>query len=341
MVSDSRQLIIDKYGAFLGKHSERLKVHLKGEAIEEKPFTEFEHLIIASGGVTLSSDLIECCAERGIPISFINWAGKPYAKLMSPNVVGTIKTRREQLMAYMDNRGLSLAKAFSSGKVNNQAILLKYMAKYRKDTAPELFEKVRATASLLDEYARNILAVEAPGIDAARENILTLEGHAAKIYWEAANALIIPDLGWKGRETRGAQDLVNSALNYGYGILYCQVERAVVLAGLDPYAGFLHADRSGKPSLVLDLVEEFRQMVIDKAIFGLLNKGVKLEIENDKLTEESRRTIAQRVNERMDSDEPYEGKKHKLRTILQSQARHVATFVRGEKPQYKPFVGRW
>ena len=74
-------------------------------------------------------------------------AGKPYAKLMSSNVVGTIKTRREQLMAYLDNRGVALAKAFTGGKVANQAILLKYMAKYRKETAPELFEKVRATAT--------------------------------------------------------------------------------------------------------------------------------------------------------------------------------------------------
>jgi len=339
MVSDSRQLVIDQYGAFMGKHSERLKVSLKGAVIEEKPFTEFEHLIIASGGITLSSDLIESCAERGIPISFINWAGKPYAKLMSSSVVGTIKTRREQLIAYLDGRGLALAKAFSGGKVANQAILLKYMSKYRKDTDPKLFEKVRATAAMLEGYAGQIQSVKAPDVDAAREAILTLEGHAAKIYWEAANNLIIPELDWKGRETRGAQDLVNSALNYGYGILYCQVERAVVLAGLDPYAGFLHADRSGKPSLVLDMVEEFRQMAVDKASFGVLNKGMKLEIESDKLTEESRRTIAQKVNERMDSDEPYEGKQHKLRTILQSQSRHVATFVRGEHSRYEAGVG--
>jgi len=341
MVSDSRQLIIDKYGVFLGKHSERLKISLKGEVIEEKPFAEFEHLIIASGGITLSSDVIEACAERGIPISFINWAGKPYAKLMSSDVIGTIKTRREQLIAYLDHRGVDLAKAFTSGKVENQSTLLKYMAKYRKETAPELFETVRAAAQQLDDYVRQIQAVKAPNIDIAREFILTLEGHAAKIYWEAANELIIPEIEWKGRETRGAQDLINSCLNYGYGILYCQTERAVVLAGLDPYAGFLHADRSGKPSLVLDMVEEFRQMVVDKAIFGVLNKGIKLEVVDGKLTEETRRTIAQKVNERMESDEPYEGKKHKLRTILQSQARHVATYVRGENATYEAWVGRW
>ena len=277
MVSDSRQLIIDKYGVFLGKHSERLKVYLKGEVIEEKPFSEFEHLIIASGGVTLSSDVIESCAEHGIPISFISWTGKPYAKLMSSERSRTIKTRREQLMAYLDHRGVALAKAFSGGKVENQATLLKYMAKYRKETAPELFEKVRATATGAGRLCRQNPVGESAECRYSQGEILTLEAHAAKVYWEAANELIIPEIDWKGRETRGAQDLVNSALNYGYGILYCQAERAVVLAGLDPYAGFLHADRSGKPSLVLDMVEEFRQMAVDKAIFGMLNKGIKLE----------------------------------------------------------------
>lgn len=250
---DNRQLIIDKYGVFLGKHSERLKVYLKGAVVEEKPFAEFEHLIIASGGVTLSSDVIESCAERGIPISFISWSGKPYAKLMSSEVVGTIKTRREQLMAYLDHRGVVLAKAFTSGKVENQSALLKYMAKYRKETAPELFEKVRAAAGQLEDYARQIRAVKAPNVDNARESIMTLEAHAAKAYWEAANELIIPEIEWKGRETRGAQDLVNSALNYGYGILYCQAERAVVLAGLDSYAGFCMPTAPANPAWYLTL----------------------------------------------------------------------------------------
>ena len=333
--------MIDRFGTFLGKHSERLRVSIKGEIVEERPFHEIEHILVASSGVTLSTDLIQECAERGIPISFISGLGRPYAKLMSPGLVGTVKTRREQLLAYLDHRGVALAKAFCGGKVKNQAMLLKYMAKYRKETAPELFERVRTAALALEDFAMRIQKIEANEVEDARQGLLTLEGHAAKIYWEAARELLIPETDWEGRQTRGAEDLVNSALNYGYGILYCQMERAIVLAGLDPYAGFLHADRAGKPSLVLDMVEEFRQMAVDKAIFGMLNKGVNLELEDGRLIEESRRAIAQKVNERLDSDESYESKKHKLRTIIQAQARHVATFVRGEGKDYRPFVGRW
>lgn len=341
MVPDSNQLIVEKYGAFVGKHSERVRVYLKGELVEERPFHGLEHLLILSGGVSLSSDLIEECAERGIPISFISRGGKPYAKVISPELTGTIKTRREQLMAYLDWRGVLLAKAFATGKVLNQSVLLKYMAKYRKAVDTEPYERVRDSALELDDCAGRIGELQGANVDEVRPSLMNLEGHAAMIYWDMAKELIIPEVGWEGRETRGAQDLVNSALNYGYGILYTQIERALVLAGLDPYAGFVHVDRPGKPSLLLDLIEEFRQAVVDRTIFASLNKGVKLEVEDGKLTEVSRRNIAEKVNERLEGDEPYEGKKHKLRTIIQSQARHIATFVRGEGKQYKPFIGRW
>lgn len=102
----------------------------------------------------------------------------------------------------------------------------------------------------------------------------------------------------------------------------------------------VHEDRAGKPSLVLDLIEEFRQPVVDRTVFGLLNRGMKLEVVEGRLTDDTRRLLAQRVTERLAGDEPYEGKRHKLRTIIQLQARRVATHVRGEAT-YKPWVSRW
>ena len=139
--------------------------------------------------------------------------------------------------------------------------------------------------------------------------------------------------------TRGARDGLNSALNYGYGILYGQMERALVLAGLDPYAGFIHADRPGKPSLTLDLIEEFRQPVVDRTVLGLANKGFEFKQDEDGLlAEDTRRALAEKVLERLEeSTERYEGKKQALRVIIQSQARHLATFVRGDRADYEPF----
>jgi CRISPR-associated protein Cas1 len=82
-------------------------------------------------------------------------------------------------------------------------------------------------------------------------------------------------------------------------------------------------------------------MVVDRAVFALVNKGTAIVLEEERLNEATRRALAERVLERLDGEEWYEGKKHKLRTILQSQARHLATFVRREGKEYHPFVGRW
>ncbi len=249
------ELIIDKYGAFIGKHSERVRVTMKGQVLEERSLYGLDHLMVLSGGVSLSADIIRECAQRGIDITFLSGSGIPYARLISPSLTGTVKTRREQLMAYLDQRSVVLGKAFAGGKLANQANLLRYMAKNRREGSPELYERAREAAFVIQDYARRIEEIRGVDIEAVRQQLMVLEAHAAKVYWEAARGLIVPAVDWDGRATRGAVDLVNSALNYGYGILYSHIERAVLLAGLDPYAGFVHVDRSGKPSLVLDLIE--------------------------------------------------------------------------------------
>jgi len=191
-------------------------------------------------------------------------------------------------------------------------------------------------------YLHELDELQADKIEDIREQILSVEGRAAQHYWRAIGQIIPAELAWPGRETRGATDPFNSALNYGYGILYFQVEHALTLAGLDPYGGFLHADRPGKPSLVLDLIEEFRQTVIDRTIIGLVNKRVPLEQnEEHLLTEETRRKLSDKVRERLESSELYEKKRQALRFILQSQARHLALSLRGERECYEPFVSGW
>lgn len=338
MMAGDGELLVEHPGAFVGKRSERVRVSLGRDTLHERPLHGLEQVVIAANGVTLSSDLIRACAEQGVAIAFLSRSGTAYARLMAPGLVGTVHTRREQLLAYGDARGVALAKAFAAGKLGNQANLLRYMVKNRR-AEPELYEAVREAAFQIQEHARRIAELPRATVTELREELLVQEAHAAKWYWDAARRLVgVPD--WQGRETRGATDLVNSCLNYGYGYLYHRVEQAVILAGLDPYAGFVHADRPGKPSLVLDLIEEFRQPVVDRTVFGMLNRGMKLEVEQGRLTDASRRLLVERVAERLEAEEPYHGKRHKLRTIIQLQARRVAAHVRGEAP-YRPWIARW
>lgn len=339
-----RHLVIAEHGVHLGKHSERLQVtRIKSnEVLEEAPLLHLDAVVIGSRGVSLSADAVQVCAERGIPIHFVSGTGVPYASLYSAGLTGTIATRRAQLEAYRDERGVNAAKAFVHGKLSNQANLLRYMAKYRKEREPELYETLQRAVTHILEFGEVVERTDGACVEEVRETLLGLEGQAAQVYWDMVRLLLKGDLDWPGRQTRGASDVFNQALNYGYGVLYGQVERALVLAGLDPFAGFLHADRPGKPSLVLDLIEEFRQMVVDRTLIGLVNKGVKIgQEERGGLALETRRLVAERVLERLDSPVPFEGQRMALRNVLQTQARHLATFLRGERVRYEPFVGGW
>jgi CRISPR-associated protein Cas1 len=301
-----------------------------------------EQVLVLAGGVSLSADAVRGCAESGVPISFISRSGKPYAQLIAPELTGTVQTRRHQLLAFMDERGAHLSRSFARAKLLNQAALLKYMAKYRRVTEPATYELARDGAFRLEHLARRVGEVAGGNCDDVRQDVMNLEAQGARHYWEAARSLVRPDIEWASRHTRGATDLVNQCLNYGYAILYSQVERAIFLAGLDPYAGFLHEDRPGKPSLSLDLVEEFRQPVVDRAVFALLNQRVPLAQDaSDRLDEASRGLLARRILERLEGEERYDGRKLRLRSIVQRQARRLAVWVRGEGKTYEGWVVRW
>lgn len=335
-------LVVQERGTFISKHQGRLRVSKERARLQEAPLLHLQQVIVSGGGVGISSDAIRACAEEGIPIHFISANGTPHASLYSAGLTGTVLTRRAQLRAYDGPQGAALARAFTQGKLQNQANLLRYAAKYRKETAPEIHAALTAVAA---EVVDSLIAArDVPGetVDELREGLMGVEGRYAARYWGALAALVPAELHWPGRETCGASDPFNQALNYGYGVLYAQVEHAIVLAGLDPYAGLLHADRPGKPSLVLDLIEEFRQAVVDRTLLGQVTRGWTIGRDDDgRLDAATRERIAERVLERLESSEAYEGKRQPLRHILQCQARHIATFVRGERPAYTPFVMGW
>jgi len=339
-------LIISDFGVFLGKHSERLVVRKGGDVVEEHPLIDLEHVLVTGAGVSVSSDLIRECCDRGICMTFLTRSGKPYAKVVSPALTATVRTRREQIAALGDSRGVTVAKAIALGKLRNQANLLRYFAKYRKESDPASFEAITERAAEIMRLEQKLRALSGESADDLRQDILNVEGRAGAAYWEGVRAILGDKAEFDRREHRGAGDPVNSMLNYGYGILYSQVWSAVTLAGLEPFAGFIHTDRPGKPSLVLDLVEEFRQPVVDRALLAAIGRGFKIEMEradageDARLSEKTRKEIAERVLERLESKVSYEGKKWAFASVIQMQCRRLASFLRGEG-DYRPFVSGW
>ncbi|MBM7623695.1 CRISPR-associated endonuclease Cas1 [Sporohalobacter salinus] len=337
---ESESLVISDYGIFIGKKSERVVLKKKKEVIKEVPFFKLKEILITTSGVSISSDVIRECAKAGVQIDFVSYAGKHLAKLSAAGMSGTVKTRREQLFAYEDERGVKLAIAFVKGKIENQLVLLKYLAKYRKRNNKKLYEFIYNQLDEINKIKRGMNEIKGSNIDDIRQKLLSIEGRAAKKYWRVIKRVLPEEVEFPGRKTQGADDVVNSLLNYGYGILYSRVSTSVLRAGLDQYGGFLHADRPGKPSLVLDLIEEFRQTVVDRTVIGTLNQGMKFKLSQGYIEDKSRRKFADKVLERLQSKEYHDGKKYRLEVILQRQARRIATYLR-EGKEYIPFVSGW
>ncbi|MDQ3386396.1 MAG: CRISPR-associated endonuclease Cas1 [Actinomycetota bacterium] len=331
------EVFIEGFGVSVGKKSERLVVKKKGEVIFERPFFEVDRVTVATEGATVSASAVHECVKNGIPIEFISYSGAPYASLVSPHLGGTVKTRRAQILAYTDGRGLFLGQAFAAGKLKSSANNLKYFAKYRKSADRSVYDYLYSRVDRIEALAKQVGEIEAGCVDEARGALLNVEGRGAAMYWEGVKK-VAPE--FLGREGRGATDLVNSLLNYGYGILYNRVLSAATRAGLDPFAGFVHTDRPGKPSLVLDLIEEFRAPIVDRAIVGALGTGFKVGMDDERLDEKTRKLVAERVRDRLSTMVTYRGRKQTLENIMHAQARSVASFVR-DGVLYKPFVGTW
>jgi CRISPR-associated protein Cas1 len=336
------ELVVGERGVIVRKYQGRLRVERDKERLQEVPLLMLNQVIIASNGVAITSDVVRVCCEHGIPIHFVGGNGRGYGMFYTAGLTGTIQTRRAQLDAYKDNRGATLARAFVRGKLENQINLLRAMVKNRREHDPQCFDEVQCIVAEIRDALLEAEAVPGNTCDELRPYLLAAEGRGADRYWAGIRRLLLCDLKWPGRRTQGASDPLNAAINYGYGILYAQVERALLLAGLDQYGGYLHTDRPGKPSLELDLIEEFRQPVVDRTILGLVNRGFDVTLDDHgRIDEPTRRRLAEHVLKRLDSTDRYEGKRQRLGVILQSQARHLATFVRGERPAYDPFVASW
>ena len=337
---DASQILLSGFALFLSKKSERLLVKKSKKIIYEFPFFRLNEVIIASRGISLSSDLIEALCERGIRVNFLTGGGRPYAMLSSPMLTATVISRREQIFAYCDRHGLEFSKKVVTGKIKNQERLLRYFGKYIKAVDPDRFALLSRIVDRLKSLAASAKDIKGASVDEARDRLMGLEGTAGRLYWKGVGEIISHKMDFFGRETRGAADAVNSMLNYGYGILYSHVWGAVVNAGLEPFAGFLHVDRPGKPSLVLDLTEEFRQPVVDRVVIAHINLGEGAALNNGFLDGETRKIIGRKVMERLSSEERFKGKKYQIRSIIQMQARNLSAFLKGER-DYKPFSLKW
>lgn len=322
-------LYVSEPGTFIGMAKQSITLKQKGKVIYKMPKNRCDRIIIAHTSVSLSGALVKTAAALGIAVDFIDPKAKaaPYASLYTAkNAYASMSLK--QLAVLGTPMQLKLAKAFVKGKVKNQINYLIYLDKYHNRLEEDIAQMRKNLVSML---AR----AETPN------ELMGFEGSNAVIYWRALASVVEDKVHFPGRVTRGAKDPINAALNYGYAFLYSRVQYHLVRAGLSLHISFLHALDDAKPTLVYDLIEEFRAFVVDRTIFTMVNRKESLKLDADGLLErESRERIAKRVLERLGSYTKHRRASKKIDTIIAEQAYLLSRAIRGLST-YRPFIGKY
>lgn len=315
-------LILTTFGTYLHRQGEMFVVNLK-EHKQEVSARKVRSILITTGA-SLSTDAIELAIEKNIDVVFVDPLGQPYARIWHGRPGSTTAIRRAQLRLSDSAEGLQLAIGWMLRKLDNEIDFLRRMRERRTRLSAALTERIDGLLA-----SRAALAAVDGHPDEVRSTILGIEGQAGRTYWEAINLLLPEPFRFKERSRNPAKDEFNCLLNYAYGVLYGVVERACILAGLDPYVGFLHTDHYQKKSFVFDLIECYR-IWADETVLGLftarkVNPSQFDRLHNGlKLNKEGKAVLMEAFGAYLDEAIRYRKRNIKRRDTVQLDCHHLA-----------------
>lgn len=328
-------IYLDECGAVLRKEHHTLRVEKEGLLLAELPLDDVEAVVVAEHA-SLTSAAMEALLVRGVDTCFISRHGRLLGRLQS-SVSKNAPLRVVQYQRSLEPEFcLGVGRAVVATKVSNQRTLL--LRQNRDIGHPE----VSSAAERMEQLARSSARPAEPA------SLLGLEGSAARECFAAFTHLLKPPMGFDGRERRPPTDPVNALLSFAYALLENLVEAAVWVVGLDPFVGFYHRLEYGRPSLVLDLMEEFRPVVADSVVLSLVNNqrvtqaDFVQEGEAVLLTENGRRALFEEFERRISTQifHPDIGSSIPFPRVAEAQARRMAKAIQGQLPAYRPFEVR-
>ncbi len=336
---ETRPLYLNTPGAFVRLRGETVIAECKGSKLGEWRLIDLHHVALM-GPIQISTALVQACCERDIPIVYTSMGGYFYGITRGHGLVNVASRVAQFSTAADPSLALPIARLFIHGKIRNQRVLL---MRNHVQCPPEATRTLKWFAAL---------ALKAASV----EQLYGIEGSSAAIYFANFSGMLRGEDGeagrfafdFNGRNRRPPRDPVNAVLSLCYALLVKECTLASAICGLDPYVGFLHKIRHGKPSLALDLMEEFRPLVADSATLTLFNNRM-LSVDDFitagdavSLTPPARRSVYQ-VFERRLSDviiHPVFGYKVSYRRAIELQVRLLAKVVSGEIESYIPFLTR-
>ena len=349
----------DAQGKTTGKRERKMTI----------PLFKVEEVVVY-GEITITTPALTRLLEARVPVTYLSKHGR-YLGSLNPILTKNSILRLAQHRAYVDGACRhGIAQRFVTGKLRNmRTILMRYARQYPDPHINEQVESIKRCISAAEQTRWNnaSAAIEEHEIDAEPPNVpetvpiidnrmhglgtlLGCEGAGSAAYFTVFSKLIKCNWphGFSKRVRRPPTDPVNALLSYGYVILTSQVASLLAGVGFDPYIGYLHASRYGKPALALDLMEEFRPIIVDSVVLSLFNNrqlsqnDFILELNSYRMTDATKRLFLERFEERMQEviTHPVFEYKVAYRRCIELQARLLGKYLTGEVAEYTPFIVR-
>ncbi len=338
---DALPLYVQSPGAKIGRSGAELVVETRDGEKRTVRISDTSHVALF-GAVQISTQAIQDLCDRGVSIVYLSSGGWFYGITRGMDHKNVELRQRQFAAAASGERALQLARRFVGVKIRNCRTIIRRNA---SDAPARTLERLKALIARADEAT-------------SLESLLGIEGTAARLYFEAYGAMLSPpaqeaDAGlltfdFDGRNRRPPRDPVNSLLSLGYALLAKDLTIALQTVGFDPYLGFYHQPRYGRPALALDLMEEFRPLIVDSVVLSSINTGAVKVPDFVKrggavaLTQAGRGKFLRAYERRMDEEisHPIFGYRISYRRTLEVQIRLLARFLAGEIDEYPPFATR-
>lgn len=333
-------LYITTGNRYLSLDGENVVILEEQKEIKRVPLHNLQS-IITFGYTGASPALMGACAQRNIDLTFMSGNGRFLARVTG-EMNGNVTLRKQQYRISDDKlESVKIARNFILGKVYNSRWILERAS---RDYAMRLdVEKIKRKSLFLVQSMQKIRTCTDAG------ELLGLEGEAASVYFSVFDDLILQqkeDFCFEGRNKRPPLDNVNAMLSFAYSLLAGMCASALEAVGLDSYVGFFHADRPGRISLALDIMEEFRGIMADRFVLTMINKKIMkpeyfIKKENGAviMTDQGRKTFlsAWQSKKQETIKHPFLNEKIEWGMAPYVQSLLLARYLRGDIDEYPPF----
>lgn len=334
-------LFVTSPDSYLARDGENIVIQVDGKEKMRMPIHTLEG-VVCFGYAGASPSLMSLCAKRGVGLSFHNEYGKFLARV-SGEVQGNVLLRKKQYKVSDDEEeSIPIVRNCLQAKILNSRTVIQRAIRDHSDSI---------NVSKIEEVSCRLLnSIKQVENSSNIDSLRGIEGDAAKLYFSVFDELILTQkehFYMKGRNKRPPKDCLNALLSFLYTLLAHDVQSALEVVGLDPYVGFLHQDRPGRPSLALDLMEELRPILADRMVLSLINrrqvnqKGFTIK-ENGAvlMDDETRKEVLTSWHKRKQEEivHPFLREKISLGLIPYAQAMLLARHMRGDLDGYPSFI---